>query len=45
MSAEYYYNNTGNLSFYPINDSMNDIDKPIIWVYNENNTDNLSFQG
>ena len=45
MSAEYYYNNTGNLSFYPINDSMNDVDKPIIWVYNENNTDNLSFQG
>lgn len=45
MSAEYYYNNTGNLSFYPINDSMNDIDKPIIWVYNEDNTDNLSFQG
>lgn len=45
MSAEYYYNNTGNLSFYPINDSMNDIDKPIIWTYNELNTDNLSFQG
>jgi hypothetical protein len=43
MSAEYYYNNVGNLSFYPINDSMNDIDKPIVWVYNENNTDNLSF--
>lgn len=45
MSAEYYYNNTGNLSFYPINDSMNDIDKPIIWTYGEVNTDSLSFSG
>lgn len=45
MSAEYYYNNVGQLSFYPINESMNDVDKPIIWTYNEVNTDNLIFQG
>lgn len=32
MSAEYYYNNVGNLVFYPINESMNDINKPIVWV-------------
>ena len=35
MSAEYYYNATGNLCFYPINESLNDVDKPIIWRYTE----------
>lgn len=33
MSAEYYYNNTGNLCFYPINDTVDDSIKPIIWTF------------
>lgn len=33
MSAEYYYNTSGNLCFYRIDESLNDIDKPIIWQY------------
>lgn len=33
LSAEYYYNNVGNLCFYPINDTVNDNVKPVIWVY------------
>jgi hypothetical protein len=36
MSAECYYNNIGNLCFIPINDSINDIDKPVIWTFDEN---------
>ena len=33
MSAEYYYNNVGNLCFYPINETVNDDTKPIIWTF------------
>lgn len=33
ISAEYYYNNVGNLCFYPINETVNDDAKPIIWTY------------
>lgn len=33
MSAEYYYNNVGNLCFYPINETVNDDVKPIIWTF------------
>lgn len=35
MSAEYYYSATGNLLFVPIDESMNDIDKPILWSYED----------
>ena len=45
MSAEYYYNTVGNLVFYPINDSMNDVNKPIIWTYNETQMEGLKFVG
>ena len=33
LSAEYYYNNLGNLCFYPINETIDDSNKPIIWTY------------
>lgn len=33
LSAEYYYNNIGNLCFYPINETIDDSNKPIIWVF------------
>lgn len=33
LSAEYYYNNVGNLCFYPINETVNDDVKPIIWTF------------
>lgn len=33
MSAEYYYNEVGNLCFYPINETVDDSAKPIIWTY------------
>ena len=33
LSAEYYYNTVGNLCFYPINETVNDEVKPIIWTY------------
>ena len=45
MSAEYYYNMMGNLYFYPIDESMNDVNKPIIWVYNEDQMQGLQFSG
>ena len=45
MSAEYYYNTVGNLCFYPIDESMNDVNKSIIWVYDEQQIDQLQFQG
>ena len=32
LSAEYYYNNVGNLCFYPINETVNDDAKPVIWT-------------
>lgn len=44
MSAECYYNNVGNLCFYPINETINDEQKPIIWTFEESRRDlhNLS---
>ena len=33
LSAEYYYNTVGNLCFYPINETVDDSVKPIIWTY------------
>ena len=33
MSAECYYNNVGNLCFYPLNETINDDQKPVIWTY------------
>ena len=43
MSAEYYYNNQGYLVFYPIDQSMNDVQKQIIWRYSEISLSELSF--
>lgn len=37
ISAEYYYNNVGNLCFYPINETINDDAKPIIWTFTKIN--------
>lgn len=45
MSAEYYYNTVGNLIFYPVNESMNDINKSIIWTYDESQLEGLQFTG
>ena len=33
LSAEYYYNTVGNLCFYPINETVDDSVKPVIWTY------------
>lgn len=35
LSAEYYYNNIGNLCFYPINETIDDSNKPIIWTFSK----------
>lgn len=42
MSAEYYYNSMGHLCFYPIDESLNDIDKPIIWQFTEMDMDGVN---
>lgn len=44
LSAEYYYNNVGNLCFYPINETVDDSNKPVIWVFEKLNRElhNLS---
>ena len=39
LSAEYYYNTVGNLCFYPINETVDDSSKPIIWTYKKNSID------
>ncbi|HAU86768.1 MAG TPA: hypothetical protein DCW90_15125, partial [Lachnospiraceae bacterium] len=39
LSAEYYYNSVGNLCFYPINETVNDDLKPIIWTFANFNRD------
>lgn len=44
MSAEYFYNSSGHLVFYPIDESMNDNMKPIIWLYDELQTNGLQFR-
>lgn len=44
MSAEYYYNNTGNLVFFPNNESTNDINKSIIWNYDDCQINSISLQ-
>lgn len=47
LSAEYYYNTVGNLCFYPINETVNDDVKPIIWTFSKLKRDlhtlNLSY--
>jgi hypothetical protein len=45
MSAEYYYNMIGHLVFYPMDESMNDINKQILWIYDENQMEGLHFTG
>ena len=35
LSAEYYYNSVGNLCFYPLNETVDDSVKPIIWTYSQ----------
>lgn len=44
LSAEYYYNAVGNLCFYPINETVDDSSKPVIWVFERLNRElhNLS---
>ena len=44
LSAEYYYNNLGNFCMYPINETIDDSNKPIIWTYSKAKMDiqNLS---
>lgn len=37
LSAEFYYNNIGNLCFYPINETIDDSNKPVIWVFEKLN--------
>lgn len=48
MSAEYYYNNMGNLCFYPINETVDDSVKPVIWTFEsltrELNSNELTYQ-
>ena len=44
MSAEYYYNSTGNLIFTPIDASMNDVDKPILWSYDDGQLSTLELK-
>lgn len=44
MSAEYYYNSTGNLVFTPIDASMNDVDKPILWSYDDGQLSTLELK-
>lgn len=48
LSAEYYYNTVGNLCFYPLNETVDDSTKPIIWTYQEIGQDlhnmNLQYQ-
>ena len=45
MSAEYYYNSIGHLVFYPLQESMNDINKAVIWAYDESQMNGLTLQG
>lgn len=35
LSAEYYYNNNGNFCMYPINETIDDSNKPIIWTFSK----------
>lgn len=39
LSAEYYYNNVGNLCFVPLNETINDGEKPVVWVFANNGRD------
>lgn len=39
LNAEVFYDNMGYLTFYPINDTMVDIDKPTLWDYDDNSVD------
>lgn len=44
ISAEYYYNTIGNLCFFPINVTVNDDAKPVVWTFERLNKEinNLS---
>lgn len=48
LSAEIYYNNVGNLSLIPLNETIDDSQKPIIWTYTNWDRDihnlNLNYQ-
>lgn len=43
MSAEYYYDNNGHLTFVPLDDSLNEHMKPIIWRYTAEHLGQLEF--
>lgn len=45
MNCEYFYNALGYLCFYPLNESLNDDEKPIIWSYTKNEIDQFNFKG
>ena len=45
MTAEYFYNSNGYLCFYPYDDSMNVVDKPIIWNYDEVEMQGIELEG
>lgn len=45
MNCEYFYNSIGHLCFYPLNESMNDDEKPIIWSYKTSDIGPLQFKG
>ena len=45
LNAECYYNSIGHLCFIPINETINDTDKPTLWIYDDSsdvNTDYLN---
>lgn len=44
MSAEYYYNSVGMLTFDVINESLNNIDKPILWTYGKMDLDIINLR-
>lgn len=45
MSCEYFYNALGYLCFYPLDESLNEHEKPILWSYTKDEIDQLNFQG
>ena len=45
MNCEYFYNALGYLCFEPLDESLNDHEKPIIWSYTKNEIDQFDFKG
>lgn len=45
MSAECYYDRNGNLRFEPIDESLNEINKPVVWQYDVFDLQELSLSG